>query len=224
MKITRFAPHFSNTEDIVNKFCAKNFRKPFSVEMVYLPFVLFKYAVEADPFFGDKKRWAGLFLADLIQGTPVNIRKGTILEAEAASERDFAALLPALTEGAKKTADTIVIEAQEVSEAQILPVVLAEGEAISRGKRLLRYDLMRVSGGLRYRRMEITLYPETKLVYYPYWLVYYRGRRGEMKFAVMDAVNGRKEGEEIVQSISTGIVKKKQSTEALEFSAGANPN
>lgn len=83
--------------------------------------------------------------------------------------------------------------------------------AIKRGKR-----------GLRCRKIEITLYPELKLVYYPYWPVYYRGRRGEMRFAVMDGVNGRKESEEIVHSIRLGLVKKKEAPRRLEFSEGAD--
>jgi hypothetical protein len=224
MKIARFAPHFSNPDDIIRKFCAKNFKRPFSVEMVYLPFVLFKYYVEASRFFGEKKIWEGRFLADMVQGVPMNIRKGTGLKVGAALERDFAAVRLSENEAAKKRTETIAIEAVEASESQVLPVILVEAEAIARGKKLLRYDLMRLIGGLRYRKVEIILYPETKLVYYPYWLVYYRGRRGEMKFAVIDGVDGRKESEEIVQSIKMGLVKKKQAPQTLEFSEGANPN
>lgn len=224
MKIVRFAPHFSNADDVVRTFCSKNFKRPFSVEMVYVPFVLFKYAVEASRFLGEKKIAKGLFLADLIQGVPVNIRKGTTLKLEAGLQNDFAGLLRSSTEGAKIEAETIIIEVQEVSESQVLPVILVESEAIARGKRLLRYDLMRLFGGLRYRKVEITLYPETKLVYYPYWLVYYRGRRGDMRFVVIDGVIGRKESEEIVQSIKLGLVKKMEAPPRLKFSEGANPN
>jgi len=224
MKIVRFVPRFSNADDVVRTFCAKNFKRPFSVEMVYLPFVLFKYAVEASRFFGEKKISKGLFLGDLIQGVPVNISKGTTLKVETGLESDFVGLLRSSNEGAKGEAETIAIEVQEVSESQVLPAILVESEAIARGKRLLRYDLMRLFGGLRYRKVEITLYPETKLVYYPYWLVYYRGRRGEMRFVVIDAVIGRKESEEINQSIKLGLMKKKQTPPRLGFSEGANPN
>lgn len=224
MKIIRFAPCFSHADDVVRIFCAKNFKKPFSVEMVYLPFVLFKYAVRANRFFGGKKVSEGLFLADLIQGVPVYIGKGTSLIVEAALQNEFAALLPLSAEGARRKAETIIVEAQQVSESQVLPVGLTENEAIARGKRLLRYDLMRLFGGLRYRKVEITLYPKTKLVYYPYWLVYYRGRRGDMRIVVIDGVIGKKESEEIVQSIKLGLLKKEQVSVRVEFSEGANPN
>jgi len=224
MNIVSFKPLFSNADEIVRKFCAKNFKRPLALEMVYLPFVLFKYTVEANRFFGEKKIEEGLFLADLIQGVPVNIKKDTVFRVEAGLKSDFAALLPSPKEGVKRGAEAIIVEAQEVSQTQVLPVILEKTEAMTRGKRLLRYDLMRFFGGLRYRKVEITLYPETKVVYYPYWLVYYRGRRGGMKFAVMDGVSGRKESEEIAHSIEMGLVMKKQAPERLELSEGLNPN
>ena len=73
---------------------------------------------------------------------------------------------------------------------------------------MLRYDLMRLAGGLRYRNWEMVIHPEMAVVHYPFWLIYYRNRRGEMQLGVLDGLNGRREGGEIAASIRKGLMEK----------------
>ena len=82
MNILRFAPRFSDAAGVVSKFCAKSLRVPAAAELVYLPFVLFKYSIKTSGFAGKQKTAPGLFLVDLVQATPMNIRAGTVFSTE----------------------------------------------------------------------------------------------------------------------------------------------
>jgi len=224
MNIVSFIPAFSDPEDVVRKFCARSFKVPYSLELVYLPFVLFKYHVRLTQFFGKTRIKEGLFLVDMAQGIPVNIKTETFFEVEETLKKYFGALLPPLQPEDKKKARTVALEGRDVSEEQVLPPILNESEAIGRGKTLLRYDLMRLAGNLRYRMFEIIPSSETKVLYYPYWIVYYRSGQGEMKFGIIDGLSGQKESGEIVTSIKMSLARKHSNNLGLNFSREENRN
>ena len=208
MNIVRLVPGYSNPDDMISRFCAKSFKSPYSVELIYLPFVLFLYKIEMSGFFSAKKNEKGLFMVDLIQGIPVNIKKNTRFKIEKGLQKDFDIFNELFTIREDNKTKTISIESKKVEADKVLPTVMDEMTAIKTGKKLLRYDIMRLIGNLRYRRIEIIPNPDTRLLYYPYWLIYYRNRHAQMKFVVLDGLSGQKEGGQIVDSIEIGLVKK----------------
>jgi len=214
MRITRLVPRLSNSDEVIKKYCRKNFKAPCSLELIYLPFVLFRYRIELTLLFGKNKTEKGLFLVDLLQGIPINIKSNTKLELkEPHLHEELKELLGSYLGRDEK--NRVLIESEEVDQEQVLPIVLEEQVAIKKGKNLLMYDIMRLTGGLRYRRVEIIPYPETKTLYCPYWLIYYRNRKDEMKFDVLDGLSGQKEGGQIIKSIKIGLVKKQTNSKNL---------
>ena len=214
MKITRLVPRLSNSDEVIKKYCRRNFKAPCSLELIYLPFVLFRYRIKLTLLFGKNKTEKGLFLVDLLQGIPINIKSNTKLELkEPHLHEELKELLGSYLGGDGK--NRVLIESEEVDQEQVLPIVLEEQVAIKKGKNLLMYDIMRLTGSLRYRRVEIIPYPETKTLYYPYWLIYYRNRKNEMKFDVLDGLSGQKEGGQIIKSIKIGLVEKQEDSENL---------
>jgi hypothetical protein len=159
-------------------------------------------------FFAGKKIEEGLILADMLQGVPMNIKREISFEFKAGLQEYFKSFFRLSRLRDEKRAEAIGVEAIEVPGEQVLPMILDEALAVDRGRRLLRYELMRLTGNLRYRRFEILPFPETKIVYYPYWLVYYRNRQGQMQFNVIDGVSGQKESGEVVTSLKMGLVRK----------------
>lgn len=224
MNIVSFVPLLSDPESVVSKFCAKSIKIPVSVELVYLPFVLFKYKVEMTRFFAGKKTEQGLILADMLQGVPMNIKREVSFEVKAGLQEYFKSFFPLSRLRDEKRAEAIAVEAVEVPDEQVLPMILDEALAVDRGRRLLRYELMRLAGNLRYRRFEISPFPETKVVYYPYWLVYYRNRQGQMQFNVIDGVSGQKESGDVVTSLKMGLVRKHPGSLSDVFLRGENKN
>jgi hypothetical protein len=218
MNILTFAPLCSDPDEAVRKFCAKTLKIPYAAELLYLPYVLFRYKIELTPFFGRKKTEESLFLVDRLQGTPMNIQKTTRFELSGELQREFEAFqdlfLPLKN---KKT--TAVIQRRDVEEDHVLPATLEEDEAIKKGKHLLMYDLMRITGNLRYRRLDITPCPETKIIYYPYWIIYYRNKKEKMEFAVYDGMSGEKEKGQVVESIKLGLFKKQKNKNLSEAEA-----
>jgi hypothetical protein len=212
MNILRFAPRFSAADGAIGKFCARSLRAPAAAELVYLPFVMFKYSIETSGYAGRQKRTSGLFLVDLIQATPMNIRAGTVFSIE---ENTASSLTPLLPASSLAQEEDIRVGNQEIADTQILPALLGCDEAVSKGKKLLRYDLMRLAGGFRYRNCEMVISPKMAVVHYPFWLIYYRNRRGEMRLGVIDGLNGRREGGEIAVSIKKGLMEKRD--EKKEF-------
>ncbi len=208
MNIVRLVPGYSNPDDMISRFCAKSFKFPYSVELIYLPFVLFLYKIEISGFFSAEKNEKGLFMVDLIQGIPVNIKKNTRFNVEEGLQKDFDIFNDLFTLRENNKTKTISIESKKVEADKVLPTVMDKMTAIKMGKKLLRYDIMRLIGNLRYRRVEIIPNPDTRLLYYPYWLIYYRNRHAQMKFVVLDGLSGQKEGGQIVDSIEIGLVKK----------------
>jgi hypothetical protein len=218
MNILTFAPLCSDPDEALRKFCSKTLKIPYAAEILYLPYVLFRYKIELTPFFGRKKTEESLFLVDRLQGTPMNIRKKTRFEFKGELQREFEAFRD-LFHPSKNEKTTAVIQRKEVKEDHILPGILEEEEAIKKGKHLLMYDLMRISGNLRYRRLDITPCPETKIIYYPYWIIYYRNKKEKMEFVVYDGMSGEKEKGQVVESIKLGLFKKQKNINLSEVEA-----
>jgi hypothetical protein len=220
MNVIRIAPRLTDADEAVRIFCARTLKVPLSAELVYVPFVMFRYAAELTHFRGEKRTLEGLFLADLIQGRPMNVPRETRFEVGPDLQTEVSRLIP---QGGGDEGDKpaiVRLEKGSVLESQVLPALMERKEAMTRGKRLLRYDLMRLAGGLRYRKLDITLLPGEKTVYYPLWLVYYRRRGGEVAFRVIDAVTGRREGGEVARSVAMGLVGKTPPGCPAEFDKG----
>jgi hypothetical protein len=160
---------------------------------------------------------------DSLQGIPVNIKKNTkfVLKDEGL-RRQFDGLLgPALIDSTDLIKDdktiTVSIKWQDVAEEQILPAALDEKAAIKAGKNLLMYDIMKLTGGLRYRRVDVVPEPQTQTLHYPYWLLYYRDKKRNMKFDVLDALSGQKEGGQIIRSVKIGLVEKQKNSQNVNL-------
>jgi hypothetical protein len=208
MNIIRFTPTITDADDIVHKFGRRSLGKPVAAEMLYLPSILFRYRIDWLTFFGKKRSERGLFMADLIQGNPTNIRKSTGFMIAPELRKEFLGFPEMAAPAFSKR--TIPVDSVQISEDSVLPQVLGDQTAVERAKSFLRYDLMRVIGGLRFRTIEIGCLPGAKILYYPLWLVYYRGKKGEMRFQAFDGLTGEKEKSEIVRSIKLGLLKKKE--------------
>jgi hypothetical protein len=208
MRIILFSPRLATPEQAVQKFCTRTLKIPYSAELLYLPFVLFKYSVVMTRFSGQEKTFEGIFLADLVRGVPMNIRKKTAFRVARGLQAELAEFMRLLAPGAKDEKDVVVIESRDIPETQVLPTVLDQHKAMAKAKNVYRYDIIRLAGGWRFRNLDIRLHPETKIVYYPFWLVYHRTRRGEMTFGVIDGVSGQKEGGEMASSLKFGLLAK----------------
>lgn len=227
MKVVRLVPRLSNSDDVIKKYCRKNFKAPCSLELIYLPFVLFRYKIDLTLLFGKRKTEKGLFLVDLLQGIPINVKKNTKFELkDSGLQAEFKELLglDLIEDGKNDNKNTVSIESEEVEQEQVLPIVLEEHTAIKRGKNLLMYDIMKLTGGLRYRRIDVIPLPETKTLYYPYWLIYYRDRKNKMQFDVLDGLSGQKEGGQIIKSVKIGLVEKQAHCENPYFAEGVSKN
>jgi hypothetical protein len=220
MNIIRIAPRLTDAEEAVRIFCARTLKLPLAAELVYVPFVLFGYAAELMRFRGEKKILQGLFLADLIQGGPMNVPRGMRFEVGPGLDEELSRLTLQGGGGENNKTAFVRLEIGHVLEKQVLPMLLEREKAMARGKRLLRYDLMRLAGGLRYRKLDVRLLPGAKTVYYPLWLVYYRRRKGEVAFRVIDAVTRRREGGEVARSVAMGLVGKTPPGGLLKFNKG----
>ncbi|GEM_PF-1171772 len=224
MIILRFAPRLGDSNAAASVFCRKNFRSPVAAELVHLPFVLFRYAAEFRSFGGGRKTLAGLFLADLVRGEPMNVPRGTRFEIEPGLESEFSDLIPDRRGGKDRGTPVIRIESGLIPDPQVIPPLLKEEEAILRSKTILKYDLMRLAGGLSYRDFSVVPLPGSKVVYYPLWVIYYRRRRGEIGFATIDALTGKREGTGLAAAVAQGLVRKKSLETKPESSEGVNLN
>jgi hypothetical protein len=206
VNVLRFVPVFVDAEDVVHRFGRRSFRAPFSLEMIHVPHVLFRYRVSWTPFFGGIKSAEGLFGADLVQGRPMNIAKSTKFVMEDGLRNELAELVSLLDPPKPKR--TVGIERREIPEEKLLPAVLDEAAAVERARSVFKYDLMRLVGGLRVRSMEIKPLPGARTVYYPYWLLYHKGRDGAMRFDPFDALSGQRERGDTAQTIKIALLKK----------------
>ncbi len=209
MRIIAFSPRLDTPEEAIQKFCTRTLKVPYSVELLYLPFVMFGYSVEMKRYSGKAKTYEGMFLADLIRGVPMNIRKKTLFLVARGLQAEFAGFARLLAPSGGDQKDVIMIESRDIPDTQVLPAILEKDEAMARAKKVYRYDIIRLAGGWRYRRLEIRLQPETKIIHHPFWLLYYRTRRGEMTFGIIDGVSGQKESGELTASIKSALVAKK---------------
>ena len=207
MKIVRLVPTVVNSDDAVREFTGRSIKIPYSVELVYLPFLLFKYRINILSFFGREKTDEGLFLVDMLQGMPVNIKRDTKFKISPALQEGFSLLVNVSMAGYDVKKNPLAMEECEIEEEKILPAVLGEDEAVKKGIGLMRYDMMRLAGSFRYRKINILPQPCGRMVYYPYWLIYYRTNHGAVKFAVLDALNKRIEGGEVIKSVKIGLEK-----------------
>jgi hypothetical protein len=230
MKIVSLVPRFEDSDDVIKRYCRKNFKAPCSIELVYVPFVLFRYRIELTSLFGRRKTEKGIFLVDSLQGIPVNIKKNTkfVLKDEGL-RRQFDGLLGSSVIDSTDLINNdktikVSIESQDVAEEQVLPEVLDEKTAIKAGKNLLMYDIMKLTGSLRYRRVDVVPEPQTETLYYPYWLIYYRDKKNQMRFDVWDALTGQKEGGQIIRSIKVGLVEKHKNYQNINLEKGASEN
>ena len=231
MKIVRLVPRLSDADDVVKKYCRRNFKAPCSVELIYVPFVLFGYRIELTSLFGNRKTEKGIFLADLLQGIPINIKKNTkFVFEDGCLQEEFKGLVgSALIDPSDVIKDdktiTVLIEKEQVPQEQVLPIVLDEQTAIKTGRNLLMYDIMKLTGSLRYRSIDIITEPETRTLYYPYWLIYYRDRKNKMQFDVLDGLSGQKEGGQIIKSVKIGLVEEhKKNVEKIYLEEGVSRN
>jgi hypothetical protein len=221
---------FADSGDVLKKYCRKNFKAPCSVELVYVPFVLFRYRIELTSLFGKRKTEKGIFLVDSLQGIPVNIKKNTkfSLKDEGLRKRFDGLLGSSVIDSTDLIRNdktiTVSVEQLDVAEEQVLPEVLDQEDAIKRGKNLLMYDIMKLTGGLRYRRVDVVPEPQTETLYYPYWLIYYRDKKNQMRFDVLDALTGQKEGGQIIRSIKVGLVEKHKNYQNVDLEKGASEN
>ena len=119
---------------------------------------------------------------------------------------------------------TVLVEKEQIPEEQVLPKVLDDQAAVKRGKNLLMYDIMKLTGGLRYRRVDIIPEPETKTLYYPYWLIYYKDKKDRMRFDVLDSLSGQKEGGQIIKSVKIGLFEKHKNPENIYLEEGVSRN
>lgn len=222
MKIVRLVPRLSDADDVIKRYCRKTFKAPCSVELVYVPFVLFRYRIELASLFGKRKTEKGIFLVDSLQGIPINIKNNTkFVFEDGCLQEEFKGLIGSalLIDSSDVIKDdktiTVLIEKEQVPQEQVLPKVLDEQTAIKRGKNLLMYDIMKLTGSLRYRSVDIIPEPETRTLYYPYWLIYYRNRKNIMQFDVLDGLSGQKEGGQIIKSVKIGLVEKHKNVEKI---------
>lgn len=209
MDILHLSPRSKSPDEVLHRFAAKSLKTPFSVELVYLPFVLFRFRIERTTFSRARTAEEGLFLADLVQGSPMNILKGTAFELEDEAKRELDRFHD-LMASPLRPKRTVTIGKSDIPEDRIIAAAIRAETAIDTAKKVYRYDLMRVTGGLRFRRMEITVLPPVKTLYYPFWLVYYRDKKSKMRFDVYDGLLNRRERGEIVRSIKLGLIKEKR--------------
>jgi len=230
MKIVRLVPRLSDADDVIKRYCRKTFKAPCSVELIYVPFVLFRYRIELVSLLGKRKTEKGIFLADSLQGIPINIKKNTkFVFEDGRLQEEFKGLIgSALIDSSDVIKDgktiTVLVEKEQIPEEQVLPKVLDDQAAVKRGKNLLMYDIMKLTGGLRYRRVDIIPEPETKTLYYPYWLIYYRDKKNRMRFDVLDSLSGQKEGGQIIKSVKIGLFEKHKNPENTYLEEGVSRN
>ena len=230
MKIVRLVPRLSDADDVIKRYCRKTLKAPCSVELIYVPFVLFRYRIELVSLFGKRKTEKGIFLADSLQGIPINIKRNTkFVFEDGCLQEEFKGLIgSALIDSSDVIKDgktiTVSVEKKQIPEEQVLPKVLDDQAAVKRGKNLLMYDIMKLTGGLRYRRVDIIPEPETKTLYYPYWLIYYRDKKNRMRFDVLDSLSGQKEGGQIIKSVKIGLFEKHKNPENTYLEEGVSRN
>lgn len=206
MRLVRFAPAFGDADRVIHAFGRRSLKTPMSLEMIHLPYVLFRYGVDWTTLGGSPRTTEGIFSADLAQGVPMNVGRRTRIDVPEELRGEFAAVLPLLVP--EKSRARVALERVEVRDEAVLPAILDDDEAIARSRDVFKYDLMRLMGGLRFRKIAISPRPDRRRVYYPYWLVYHKDRRGRTGFQTIDGITGEREHGAVVRSIQLALLKK----------------
>ena len=207
MLINRFSPTIKTNTEAVKVFCAKSTMIPYSVELVYLPYLMFNYKVVMTMFSGKQRHNEGLFLVDMSTGIPINIKGKLKLKISPEVKNELGKLVSGYPDEVDPK-NPLAIEKYEAAGEQVFPVILDNTEAIDKGKRLLLYDMMKLFGAYRYKNFDIV--PEksnTRIIHYPYWLIYHKDNKEGMKFSVLDALNKHRETGQIINAIKKAMVK-----------------
>jgi hypothetical protein len=191
---------------VLYRFGRRRLQTALAREKLYLPYFLFGYRVEWTTLGGKPKAMDGLLCADLLQGLPMAIPKATRFALGPGLEEELVEFASLLDHPRPKR--TVLLSRTDVPEEKLLPAVLSSAEAVERGKSVLRYDLMRLIGGLRFRTISLSAQPGGKVLYYPFWLIYYKDRRERMRFDAFDALTGQRERGETLRSIKLGLLQK----------------
>jgi len=204
LRVLVLVPVLESAEEASRIYLQMVRHRPTSLELVYLPFVLFRYRIAATSLFGRKREETGAVLVDLNGSVPINIRKGTRITGPG-MER-YAGAIEAEGRGRQRSAGPpFSVESRRVPARAVAPANIPVEEAVKDGLRILRYEYFRLIGPLRNRRMEIRAEDPHTLLYHPYWIFYYLGRGGGKAYDVLDALNGSKEGGQITRSVARAL-------------------
>lgn len=201
--ILALRPAIAAVEEASGIYAQKVRHRPVSAELVYLPFVLFRYRLAATSLLGRRREEMGAVLVDLNGAVPINIKKGTRLSGP--GMEGFAGALQADRGGRKPSGPPLAIEARHVPASAVAPAHLPVDDAIRDGLRILRYEVFRLFGALRHRKLEVRAEEPHLVVHHPYWIFYSIKRGGERTFDVLDALNGVKEGGQIIRSVARAL-------------------
>lgn len=207
MEAIRFEPVIRNEEEALKAHYSASSRKIKSLELVYLPFTLFKYRVSRKSWLGEIRSDESLLLSDMVNGIPINVpaqvefsdRTGKLAPLVSGIDKSRATRLAG--RGLKVRVGRISVENADLPERCALKTAIGHDEAVRKGLWALRYDLMRIWGPFRSKSIEMTRSEAEPLqVYFPYWILYYP-KNGKVDFDALDALSGSKEGTQIKMSI-----------------------
>jgi hypothetical protein len=208
MDAIRFEPIIKDeAEALKAHYCASS-KKIKSLELVYLPFCLFKYKISRQAWLGENKSDESLLLADMVNGIPINVPAqvefndktgGAMTSLVSGIDKSRATRLAG--RGLKVRVSRISVENAELPDKSALKTAITHEEAVRKGLWALRYDLMRIWGPFRSKSIQMSRSEaEPMQVYFPYWILYYP-KNGKMDFEALDALSGSKEGTQIKMSI-----------------------
>ncbi|MDD5502015.1 MAG: hypothetical protein PHH26_00955 [Candidatus Thermoplasmatota archaeon] len=207
MKAIRFEPIIKDEADALKAHYSASSKKIKSLELVYLPFCLFKYKISRKAWLGEDKSDESLLLADMVNGIPINVpaqvefndKTGKMAPLISGIDKSKATRLAG--RGLKVKVSKISVENADLPEKSTLKTAISHREAVRKGLWALRYDLMNIWGPFRSKSLEMSRSEAEPLqVYFPYWILYYP-KNGKMDFEALDALSGSKEGTQIKMSI-----------------------
>lgn len=203
-----FQPVFHQPEQVIHKFVIRSLKTPQAVELVYLPFYLFIYTVRTLSLLGRQAEFQGIMLVDLVQGEPMAINRQTAIEGAADILNKFPGFKNVTNiKNRNKINFKATLIQQEVVESHLLPASLQPAQAIDRARNIFKYDLWRLAGGFRFRKVEIIPDFEGLTVYYPIWLVYY-SKKGQMSFKAYDGLTLEKVSGNFLLAIKKALLYK----------------
>jgi hypothetical protein len=161
----RIAPRYNSIESLSEKIGEKH---GLAAELLYLPFYLFGYTIVAERARNKKTSEKGLLLVDLINGIPINVMNSSKISLANGGEKIKDLIGDKLTE--ERGDKVIRIDEAEISKEKLPPPRLPAEEAKRKALWVLRWDLMRVLGGFRYKEVNILSNEKGAIIYYPYWI------------------------------------------------------